>query len=147
MIIDHIDNAERWFSLHPLFKEAFSAIRTTLSWPSGRADLGSNGLFTFGGHGHAPGGSTMETHRRHLDIHFTIEGTDHFAWRALADCIAPDGPFDEASDCRLFRDAPASVTPLTKGLFAIVWPEDAHAPLYLPSSFTKVVMKVPIAGT
>lgn len=147
MIVDHLDNAERHFQLHPLFAEAFRAIRSTPQWPSGRATLGQNGLFTFSHDGLCDGGTKLEVHRTHLDIHCTLEGVDHFAWRALADCSLPTAPFNTELDCGMFHDTASTITPLTKGMFAIVWPDDVHAPLHLPGTVRKVVVKVPIHRT
>ena len=144
MLLDHIEHIHRHADLHPLFREAFAVLAKGGHWTPGRHDVGTNGLFLFASQGATEGGSRMEAHRSHLDIHFTLDGADHFGWKPLVHCGPPDAPFDVEKDVWTFADAPVAVHTLLPGQLAIVWPEDVHAPLYAPGTFRKLVIKVPI---
>lgn len=146
MILEHIDHIHRHAGLNPLFEEAFSFLASRPILTPGRHDVGSNGLFLFASEGEAPGGTRMEAHRHHLDLHFTLEGTDHFGWRPLSLCGKPDAPFNEEQDVWHFADPPSVIIPNHAGQVIIVWPEDVHAPLISASTFRKLVIKVPMVS-
>jgi len=75
-------------------------------------------------------------------IQITLEGTEEIGYKPTALCTDAEGPFDEEKDVVLFLDPPEIWTPLTEGMFAVYFPEDAHAPLAGQGPVRKAVVKI-----
>ena len=146
MILDTIDQAERYFPLHPLFARGFEWLRT-VNWqelPNGRQEIDGDRLFvSFSRNpGRGRAASPLEFHRRYIDIQVSFSGTDEMGWSPLAQCQQVKKPFDPETDVGLFSDAPQLWYPLPPGSFTILYPEDAHAPLGATGPLVKAVVKV-----
>ena len=152
MIITHLNDAARYNSLHPRFEQAFDWLRQhDRSTPArssttapGRIDIDGEDLFVMYNVGQGAGreNTVLEAHRRYLDIHFTIEGVEELGWKSTPQCAGRKTQYDEKNDVELFADAPESWSALSPGTLAIVWPEDAHAPMCGSGAVRKYVVKV-----
>jgi YhcH/YjgK/YiaL family protein len=146
MIFDHIDNAERYYALHPVFPAAFEFLRRPdlASLPPGRNAIDGERMFCMvvRGPGRGKDGAQLEMHRQYLDIQFTVAGTDALGWSPTRSCQATGSGFDEAKDVEFFTARPETWVSIPPRTFAILYPEDAHAPLGGTGDLHKVVMKV-----
>jgi len=152
MIITHLNDAARYNTLHPRFEQAFDWLRehdgSTASYRStaspGRIDIDGENLFVMYNIGQGEGreGIVLEAHRRYLDIHFSIEGVEELGWKSTPHCAQRKTSYDENSDVEIFEDAPESWSTLPAKTLAIVWPEDAHAPMCGIGPVRKYVVKV-----
>jgi YhcH/YjgK/YiaL family protein len=147
MILDRLAESERYASLHPSFARALEFLSTTNlgSLPPGRHDIDGDRLFVLIEHqtGRGHEGARLEAHRKHIDIQFTFEGMEEIGWSPLSTCRAPSGGYDEAKDISFFNDdRPSSWLSVAPGLFAIFFPEDAHAPLGGRGLLKKAIVKV-----
>jgi YhcH/YjgK/YiaL family protein len=148
MILDTLDQADRYSHLHPLFARAFAFLRSNdLSvLPAGSVAIDEERLYAnvddVAGRGEE--GSRVEAHRRYIDIQLTVSGEERIGWISLRDCREPDGDFAALRDIGFFRDRPSSWFAVPPGHFAIFWPEDAHAPLAGDGPIRKVVVKVAV---
>jgi len=146
MILDRLENAARYFGLHPSFPAAFAFLQETdlASLPLGRRELDGDRLCAnvecVEGRGRE--GARLEAHRRYIDIHLSLEAPDLIGWRGLASCTTVEQAYDETKDCELFGDEPEAWIALSPGTFAVFFPEDAHAPLAAEGPLCKVVVKV-----
>ncbi len=86
----------------------------------------------------------MEVHRRYVDVQLCLIGDEQIGWRPLAQCAAPQGPFDCERDIQFFNDRPETWLALRPGLFAIFFPDDAHAPLAGEGEVRKAVFKLAV---
>jgi len=69
-----------------------------------------------------------ETHRKYVDLQYTITGAEVIDWLDARD-LAPDGGFEESRDLQFYRPAPTrSQVHMRPGYFAIFYPSDAHRP-------------------
>lgn len=90
-----------------------------------------------------------EAHRKYIDVQFVVRGTERLGYVPLDRAPQVQTPYDFQRDVILF--APATDTLLfAAGQFAILFPEDIHAPglasdLQTPSEVLKVVVKVAVA--
>lgn len=87
----------------------------------------------------------FEAHRKYIDLHYILEGTEQFGY-ANIDTLKPVNEYSEADDY-LLLDGEASRITLNKGDFAIVFPEDAHIPaMGYPNSkkVKRAVVKIPM---
>jgi len=148
MITDKLDQAEKYFALHPAFPVAFAMLRSdslALRQP-GKYNVDGDRLYYIvsNGWGKQRADAKLEAHRKYIDIQYVITGVDTMGWKPLADCSLIDTPYDSAKDIEFFADEPASWTPVPAGSFAIFFPADAHAPMVSDSSIHKVVLKIAV---
>lgn len=148
MILGALSSAQRYFQLHPFFQRAFETLcdPKIASMPAGRHAIDGEQLALIIGHdpGRGRDGSTLECHRKYLDIQCTLEGRDEVGWSPLAECRDVQLEYDAQRDLALYRDRPRAWIPLAVGDFMILYPEDAHAPLAGTGPLVKAVMKVAI---
>jgi YhcH/YjgK/YiaL family protein len=147
MIIDSIQNASRYFSVHPLFEKAFEYIQQTdlAGAADGKSDI-TEGLKAI--ISNAPGKTAeaslakFECHDQNIDIQLCINGIETIGWKPREKCITPNGDYNGEKDVRFFSDTPDMYFKLTNGQFAIFFPEDVHAPMIGEGDIKKLVIKV-----
>jgi YhcH/YjgK/YiaL family protein len=149
MIVDHIANAAKYFSLHPLFEKAFAFINSTdfNEMPDGKTQV-EEGLLAIlsNGNGKTKEDSLkkFECHNRNIDIQLCLSGNETIGWKPRNFCTNPNGDFNEEKDVQFYNDNPDMFFQLTDGQFAIFFPEDVHAPMIGDAMIKKLVMKVKI---
>ena len=149
MIIDTLQNASKYFSLHPLFAAAFQFINQTnlQTAPDGKQEVaeGLKAIFS-----NAPGKTKeasitkFECHNQNIDIQLCISGTETFGWKPRENCTSPNGDYNTEKDVQFYSDAPDMYFQLTNNQFAIFFPEDVHAPMIGDGEIKKLVIKVKI---
>lgn len=147
MIIDTVQNAHRYFSVHPLFEKAFEYMNSTdlMNAADGKSDIaeGLKAIFS-----NAPGKtkeaslSKFECHNKNIDIQLCINGVETIGWKPREKCIKPNGEYNSEKDVQLYHDDADTFFRLTKGQFAIFFPEDVHAPMIGEGQIKKLVIKV-----
>ena len=148
MVVDHLENAERYYALHPAFSQAFDFLKQHYSsnLEPGRHEVDGDRVYmmSVSGNGNGHANFVMEAHQKYIDIHLTLEGLEEIGWKPRAHCKQRHSEYDAEGDCELFKDAPEWWTPLTAGTFAIYFPEDAHAPMAGQGAVRKIVAKVAV---
>lgn len=147
MILDKLSESARYAALHPDFARAFEFLSTTNlgRLTSGRHEIDGERLFVLIDQqdGRGRDGARLEAHRKYIDVQYTFEGMEEIGWSPLDACRPPTGGFDEAKDIGFFNDdRPATWLSVPPGLFAIFFPEDAHAPLAGRGLLKKAVVKI-----
>lgn len=151
MIQSTLDQAARYEALHSRFAQAFAYLRTINGTePLGRHDLAGDDLFAIV--------QTYETkplekakfeaHRKYIDIQYVFSGRETILWAPLAAMTEETMSYDPEKEAALFTLV-EDRTPLhlSAGHFAILYPEDAHAPTVewsASSQVFKVVVKVAV---
>jgi len=157
MVLDTLHNSARYFPLHPEFARAFDFLAHA-DWAelapgsvnperhSVRHPIDGDRMYVSIDHveGRGRAGARLEAHRRHIDIQFTIEGSEEIGWRSLAGCAQAAGAFDDERDVGFFSDAPETWVSVPAGTFAIFFPDDAHAPLAGRGTVKKAIVKIAI---
>jgi YhcH/YjgK/YiaL family protein len=148
MILDRLEQAERYFPLHPGFAAAIDYVRRTdfSGLPTGRHGIDGDRLYLMlnRGPGKGRGGAQLESHRRYIDIQFTLSGTDEIGWKPTPTCASVTVPFDGAKDIGFFGDSPDAWVAVPPRSFLILYPEDAHAPMGGTGALEKAVLKVAV---
>ena len=152
MIIDSLDNAPKYFDLHPLFEKAFAYINDTnlattapgiyqVDGDNIRAIFSNNKGVTV-----AASIQEFECHNQYIDIQLCIKGKEQFGWKPRTSCIFPKGNYSFEKDVLLYEDKPDTYFELTDGQFVILFSEDVHAPMIKADENTiqKLVIKVKI---
>lgn len=147
MIIDTIQNAHKYFAVHPLFGKAFEYIGQTdlANAPDGKSDIAEGLKVIFS---NAPGKtketslSKFECHNKNIDIQLCINGVETIGWKPREKCKTPNGEYNAEKDVQFYHDDADTFFQLTNGQFAIFFPEDVHAPMIGEGQIKKLVIKV-----
>lgn len=147
MIIDTLQNAPKYFSVHPLFEKAFDFIRKTdlKKVNDEKMDIseGLKAIFS-----NSPGKtkeaslSKFECHNKNIDIQLCIDGVETIGWKPREKCAKPNGEYNAEKDVLFFHDSPDMFFQLNNTQFAIFFPEDVHAPMIGEGNIKKLVIKV-----
>ena len=147
MILAHLNDSDRYASLHPLFKQLFDYVKAHdfTHVPAERIVLDGDRLFinvadvTL----KSPEEQVLEVHRRYIDVHFPLSREEVMGWSSLS-VLATESmqPFNEDDDFAVYAERAQSYLTIHPGEFAIVWPEDAHAPIIGQGALRKLIAKV-----
>ena len=131
MIIDTLDNLEKYVSLNPHLKTVVDFIHST--------DLGKleNGIHKIQGDdvfvnvqtlkGKKQEEAPVEYHRQMVDVQIPLSGSETYGIIPVVDL--PAAEFSEEKDCALIPGVPClSYVTARKGMFVIFFPQDGHAP-------------------
>lgn len=149
MIVDSLQNAAKYFSLHPKFKEAFDYVnQNDISKLEEGAFEIAEGLkvIVIVGEGATKEESIkgFECHDQNIDIQISIKGPETFAWKPREKCVSPNGDYSDERDVRFFHDKPDMFFELQEKQFAILFPTDVHAAMIGEGTIKKIVIKVKI---
>jgi len=148
IIMDKLQNAERYYDLHPAFEKAFAFLRRNdlAELPDGRYDIDGDRLFCMisKSPGRSRAEAKLEAHRKYIDIQYVIGGADDMGFKPTADCKLIDTDYDADKDIGFFKDPPDSWNKVTTGSFVIFFPQDAHAPLVGSGEIHKAVLKIAV---
>lgn len=148
MVLDALARVERYAALHPAFARAFAFLRSTdlNALATGRNDIDGDAMFVILDRqdGRGRDGARLEAHRRYIDVQLTLSGEEEIGWSPLASCASPDGPFDDTKDIVFFGGRPSTWVRVPPGSFAILFPEDAHAPLGGRGPLVKAIVKIAV---
>lgn len=146
MIIDKLENAGTYLGVHPAFKKAFALLEEAATLKEGRHEIDGKELYALVAfpEGMGRGKARLEAHRKYIDIQFTISGEDVIGWKPARECRVISAKYDPEKDCEFFEDVPVSWFTVKSGLFAVFFPEDAHAPLAGEGPLHKIVVKVAV---
>ena len=150
MVIDTLENAGRYESLHPHFKAAFDFLKrpdlATLA--AGKRPLTNEPDFaiiqTYETKPIDEG--KLEAHRKFIDIQLIVSGEEFMGYAPLTN--QKESTAYKAENDIAFFDGEAWFTLLRKGMFAIFFPGDAHLPgrfTQKPSTVKKIVLKIAVS--
>ncbi|OHB80314.1 MAG: hypothetical protein A2Z25_06155 [Planctomycetes bacterium RBG_16_55_9] len=146
MILDRLENAKKYYNIHPGFEKAFAFLRQSglAELPADRYEIDGERIFCIisKGPGRSRAEAKLEAHRKYIDIQYIIGETDEMGWKPTAGCKIVDTAYDAEKDIAFFKDEPESWTQVPAGSFVIFFPEDAHAPLVSGGEIHKAVLKV-----
>ncbi|MFC1692249.1 YhcH/YjgK/YiaL family protein [Candidatus Latescibacterota bacterium] len=148
MILDRIDNVERYYPLHPGFKPAFEYLKTVDLENMTPGSYIVDGKRLYVKIVRRPGKgiekTKLEAHTHYIDIQCTITGADLIGWQNIKDCTTEGQGYNEEKDVEFFPEKPEVWVKTPPGTFAIFFPEDMHAPEGSEEEFFKVIIKVAV---
>ena len=102
MVIDRLENIEKYASLNPLFAQAFEFLKSNdlNALEVGKIELNGNDLRVNVAQTKpkAKEDAKLETHRDFIDIQIPLSGTEIMGYTAAADCIPADAAYNEEKD-------------------------------------------------
>ena len=151
MVLDILANAARYESLNSRFAKAFAWLRTMDGTQElGRHDIDGDHCFALVQTYESKPieKAKFEAHRKYIDIQFIHSGRETILWAPLDTMKEETMAYSDEKDAALWK-LTADTTPLhvSAGHFAILWPQDAHAPCIewdKPEQVFKVVIKVAV---
>ncbi len=150
MIIDKLENADKYYSLNPYFESAFKFLEKLeaqeIPFVEGNHELVERDLFAINALVEGNNNITLEAHQQYIDIQYIFSGIDTFGWQSLNECHQLTSPYDFEKDICFYSDASIVNFTLKEKCFVIFFPEDAHAPLGGNQKMKKTVMKVRVDG-
>jgi biofilm protein TabA len=152
MIIDSLQNADKYKTLHPRFAQAFDFIlaQNAAAIKPGSIQLDGDNLKAIMIEEHSMTEQQslegFECHNTYIDIQVPFHGIETYAWKPRQNCQLPQAPYDEQKDVTLFKDAPDTFFTLQPGQFVIFYPDDVHTAMISEDRglIRKVVMKVKV---
>ena len=148
MIIDSLENASKYYCVHPLFAKAFEYISNTdiSAIEDGKYEIDGDRLRAIvtnkKGMKSEESTAKFECHDKHVDIQLCIQGEEKLGWKPRASCKDQKGEYNPEKDVAFYNDAPDTFFELRDGQFAIFYPEDVHAPMIGDGMIKKMVIKV-----
>lgn len=145
MIIDTLDNLDKYISLNPLFAQAVDYLKST--------DLNA---FKAGTNVHLKGAdlivnveqtqpktkeqAKLETHTKYIDIQIPLSGVEVMGYTPLKSLPASD--YDTGNDITFYEAIAQDYITVKPGMFTIFFPQDGHAPGISQTGIRKVIVKV-----
>ena len=124
MIIDRIEEQERYYALHQDMELAFAFLAEAPDLEAGRYEL-ENGLFATVSEGETRqiDGVELEAHRAYIDLQYCISGGERMAWAHIQE-LNPTSE-DAERDCYFFGGKSTAMS-IRQGMFYIMFPSDGH---------------------
>lgn len=146
MVVDTLENLEKYASLNPLFAQAIDFLKSTNlnALEVGKTELKGSDLVV-NVQQTAPKAkeqAKLETHNVFIDIQIPLSGTEVMGYTAAKDCIPADAPYNAEKDITFFEGLADDYITMKPGMFAIFFPQDGHAPGITPTGVKKIVVKV-----
>lgn len=144
MVIDKIENLEKYASLNPLFSQAIEFLKSTdlNAHEIGKVKLQGDDLVVNFAQARpkTKEEAKLETHNRFIDIQIPLDGVEVMGYTPRADL--PDAEYNPEKDITFYLGLAESYLTIKPGMFAIFFPEDGHAPGVTPDGVKKVIVKV-----
>jgi YhcH/YjgK/YiaL family protein len=147
MILDYLKNASLYSYANVRIEKAFQFLRDTdfTEMNLGKYNIDGDKLYAIVNEYETKqlSDGKLEAHRRYIDIHYILSGSEYIATTFLTDQV-PTKDYDEQDDYMLFSCA-STPQLLKPGMFALLYPHDIHMPGVHVTEKTfvrKVVVKV-----
>lgn len=146
MIIDTLENLHLYASLNPLFNDVVEFIQThdLNALEPGKYTIKGDELFVNIAIATSKDASAavMETHKNMIDIQIPLDTAESYGYAPL--CELPDAPYNDVKDITKYEGYVSSrFVTCDKGMFAIFFPQDGHAPcIALKDTIHKAIFKV-----
>lgn len=144
MVIDKIENLEKYASLNPLFAQAIEFLKSTdlNAHEIGKVKLQGDDLVVNFAQARpkTKEEAKLETHNRFIDIQIPLDGVEVMGYTPRADL--PETEYNAEKDITFYPGLAESYLTIKPGMFAIFFPEDGHAPGVTSDGVKKVIVKV-----
>ncbi|MDR1952309.1 MAG: YhcH/YjgK/YiaL family protein [Elusimicrobiota bacterium] len=146
MITGSLKNVDFYSGLFPKAKKGFDFLKEVSASTDNKVYELTDGIkaqvFTF--KANPPSQRNLETHDEYIDIQFIVNGYDIIGMKPADECNEVLTPYNKERDITFFKGAPNYSIKVREGEFAIIFPDEAHAPASGDSDreSKKVVVKV-----
>lgn len=147
MVLDSLQNSDRYAAMNPYFKQAFDYVKNT-DWSKvepGKVELDGKNCFinVINQAGKTVEAAKFETHNNYLDIQIPLDGEEQMGFIATCDLKQPDAPYNPEKDITKYSDKTDALITVKPMHFAIFWPWDGHQPCVGEGrNWKKLVVKI-----
>lgn len=85
----------------------------------------------------------LESHRKMIDVQVPLAGDETMGYTSLSHVMQAE--YNEMKDITFHPGSPDSLVRVRKGMFAVFFPEDVHAPGITAVPIRKAVFKIPVS--
>lgn len=146
MVVDRLENLEKYASLNPLFSQAIDFLKSNdlNALEIGKIELKGKDLYVNVAQTQpkAKEEAKLETHFDFIDIQVPLSGTEIMGYTAAKDCVPVNAPYSAEKDITFFEGLAENYIAVKPGMFVIFFPQDGHAPGITPDGVKKVIVKV-----
>jgi YhcH/YjgK/YiaL family protein len=148
MILDDLNNIQKYVAIHPSFAKAFDFLINTdfEKLTPGKYEIEGDHIYAMvvneEGVAMLDSTSEFECHNTYIDIQYVFGGVETVGYKSRLTCVEPRGEYDAKKDVLFYEDAPDFFFKLFPGQFGIYFPEDVHAPMIGTGKIRKIVMKI-----
>ena len=126
MVIDRLENIEKYTLLHPLFEQAIDFLKShdLHSLEIGKTELKGKDLLVNVAQTNPKEkeNAKLETHKDYIDIQIPLSGTEIMGYTAAQDCLPVDAPYNAEKDINFFEGLAEDYIAVKHGMFAIFLP-------------------------
>ena len=144
MIIDKLENIGMYVSVNPLFAQAIEFLKSTdlNAHELGKVVLKEDELFVnfAAARPKTKDDAKIETHNNFIDIQIPLTGTELMGYMPRTDLA--EAEYNAEKDVTFYPGHATDYLTVKPGMFAIFFPEDAHAPGVTEVELKKVIVKV-----
>lgn len=130
MVIDTLENLEKYVSLNPLFEDVVAFIKANdlNKLEDGKHLIKGADLFVNiqRAKGKTRESALLETHKKMIDIQIPLSTSETYGYTPLKDL--PEVEYNEEKDITKYEGAADTYVTCKPGEFAIFFPQDGHAP-------------------
>jgi uncharacterized protein, YhcH/YjgK/YiaL family len=144
MVVDNIENFGKYISLNPLFKEVLDFLNSTdlNAHELGKCELVGSSLFVKFAQTKpkTKEEARLESHNKYIDIQIPVSGNEIMGYTPRTSL--PQEDYNVEKDVTFYKGMAENYINVEKNMFAIFFPEDAHAPEITSNGIKKVIVKV-----
>ena len=146
MIIDTLDNLEKYAAINPLFPKVVEFLKANdlSKMADGKYEIEGKDLFVniTTTKGKTPDEAFIETHNKMIDIQIPITAAETYGYTQRE--LLPDVEYNAEKDITKILDLAAdSYVTCQPGMMAIFFPQDGHAPcIATVPEFKKAIFKI-----
>ena len=144
MIVDKLENIEKYVSLNPLFVQAVEFLKSTDldAHEIGKFVLKENELMVNFAQARPKTmeEAKLETHNDFIDIQIPLSGVEVMGYTPREEL--PEEEYNAEKDITFYKGLANDYLTIKPGMFAIFFPQDGHAPGITPEGVKKVIVKV-----
>ena len=146
MIIDTLDNLEKYAALNPLFPKVVEFLKANdlNAMADGKYEIEGEDLFVniTTTKGKTPDEAVIETHNKMIDIQIPLTAAETYGYTQRD--LLPEIPYNEEKDITKIPDLAAdSYVTCQPGMMVIFFPQDGHAPCIAGvPEFKKAIFKI-----
>lgn len=144
MVVDKLENLEKYVSLNPLFAQAVEYLKSTDldAHEIGKITLKEGELMVNFSQTRSKTKeeAKLETHNQFIDIQIPLSGVEIMGYTPRTDL--PEEEYNAEKDITFYKGLAKDYLTITPGMFAIFFPQDGHAPGVTSDGVKKVIVKV-----
>ena len=144
MVVDKLENLEKYVSLNPLFAQAVQFLKSTDldAHEIGKITLKEGELMVNFSQTRpkTKEEAKLETHNQFIDIQIPLSGVEVMGYTPRTDL--PEEEYNAEKDITFYKGLAKDYLTIAPGMFAIFFPQDGHAPGVTSDGVKKVIVKV-----